>query len=91
MIGTISCHVVDLVETLRCYLCNGDFLARHRVRPADFTRQRQLTFPLVMLFTLQKTAKSLQRHLHEFLDELAGGELFEPVTPGAWTHARARR
>ncbi|MDO8596897.1 MAG: IS4 family transposase [Sulfuricaulis sp.] len=43
-----------------------------------------------MLFTLQKTVKSIQRHLHEFLDDLAGGELFDPVTPGAWTHARAK-
>ena len=42
-----------------------------------------LTFPVIVLFTLQKTAKSLQRHLHEFLDELANGELFEPVTAGA--------
>jgi len=43
-----------------------------------------------MLFILQKTVKSIQRHLHEFLDELAGGEMFEPVTASAWTHARAK-
>lgn len=90
MIETISTHVVNLVETLRRQLCDHSFIARHRVRPQDFTRERQLTFPIVMLFTLQKTLKSIQRHLHEFLDDLAGGELFEPVTPGAWTHARAK-
>lgn len=90
MIESISDHVVDLIEALRRYLCSHDFLARHRVRPADFTRERQLTFPIIMLFTLQKTVKSIQRHLHEFMDELAGGELFESVTPGAWTHARAK-
>lgn len=87
---TIPSHVVGLIQTLRRQLCDADFSARHRVRPEDFTRQRQLTFPIVMLFTLQKTVKSIQRHLHEFLDELAGGSLFEPVTPGAWTHARAK-
>jgi hypothetical protein len=87
---TVAPHVIALVETLRRFLCAGEFIARHRVRPADFTRQRQLTFPVIMLFTLQKTVKSLQRHLHEFLDELAGGGLFEPVTAGAWTHARAK-
>jgi hypothetical protein len=43
-----------------------------------------------MLFILQKTLKSIQRHLHELLNELADGELFEPVTTGAWTHARAK-
>lgn len=90
MIETISTHVIALIETLRRQLCDRAFIARHRVRPEDFTRQRQLTFPIVMLFTLQKTVKSIQRHLHEFLDELAGGDLFEPVTPGAWTHARAK-
>jgi hypothetical protein len=87
---TISNFVAEFFESLRHRLCAGDFIARHRVRPEDFTRERQLTFPLVMLFTLQKTAKSVQRHLHEFLDALAGGELFEPVTAGAWTRARAK-
>ena len=90
MEGTISAEVVALVEALRRRLGDGNFIARQRVRSVDFTRQRQLTFPIVMLFTLQKTVKSLQRHLHEFLDELAQGELFEPVTAGAWTHARAK-
>lgn len=86
----ISAQVVALMEALRRRLCDRNFSMRHRVRPEDFTRQRQLTFPLVMLFTLQKTVKSLQRHLHEFLDELAGGDLFEPVSAGAFTHARAK-
>lgn len=90
MVETVSAHVVELVEALRRHLCAGAFIARHRGRPVDFTRHRQLTFPVVMLFTLQKTAKSIQRHLHEFLDELAGGAVFEPVTSGAWTHARAK-
>lgn len=90
MQATISAGIVALVEALRRRLGDGNFIARHRMRPVDFTRERQLTFPLVMLFTLQKTVKSLQRHLHEFLDELAQGELFEPVSAGAWTHARAK-
>jgi len=89
-IQSISTHVIGFVESLRRHLCDGDFSARHRVQPEDFTRQRQLTFPVVMLFILQKTVKSIQRHLHEFLDELAGGGIFEPVTASAWTHARAK-
>ena len=90
IIQSIPTDVLRLIETLRRHLCDQNFSARHRVRPEDFTRQRQLTFPVVMLFTLQKTVKSIQRHLHEFLDELAGNDLFEPVTAGAWTHARAK-
>jgi len=83
-------NILKLIETLRSKFRDADFIARSRMRAQDFTRERQLTFPVVMLFVLQKTIKSLQRHLHEFLDELAGGELFEPVTAGAFTHARAK-
>ena len=83
-------YLLTLVEALRAKLRDPNFLARHRVRPEDFTRQRQLTFPVLMLFILQKTVKSLQRHLHEFLDDLAAGEIFEPLTSGAVTHARAK-
>jgi hypothetical protein len=91
---TITCdiprHLLTLIDSLRARLRDAGFLARHRVRPEDFTRQRQLSFPVVVLFILQKTVKSIQRHLHEFLDELAQAEIFEPVTSGAVTHARAK-
>ncbi len=90
ILETIPSYLTTLVETLRHKLQDEQFITRHRVRPEDFTRQRQLTFPIVMLFVLQKTVKSIQRHLHEFLDELSAGQLFEPVTAGAWTHARAK-
>lgn len=87
---TIPDGVVTFIEKLRVELCAPEFLDRHRMRPQDFTRHCQLTFPVVMLFILQKTAKSIQRHLHEFLNRLAGDELFEPLSAGAVTHARAK-
>src|SRR5712671_4682578 len=90
IIETIPVYLITLVESLRAKLYDEQFVARHRVRRQDFTRQRQLTFPVVMLFVLQKTVKSIQRHLHEFLNELAADTVFEPVTTGAWTHARAK-
>lgn len=90
IIHDIPDYLTTLIEALRAKLRDPNFLARHRVRPQDFTRQRQLTFPLLILFLLQQTLKSIQRHLHEFLDELAQGELFEPLTSGAVTHARAK-
>jgi hypothetical protein len=90
IIHDIPNYLTTLIEALRAKLRDQDFVARHRVRPQDFTRHRQLTFPLLMLFLLQQTLKSIQRHLHEFLDELAQGEIFEPLTSGAVTHARAK-
>ncbi|MBI4327396.1 MAG: IS4 family transposase [Chloroflexi bacterium] len=90
ILHSIPLYLVTLIEQLRAKLHDDEFKARHRVRPEDFTRHRQLTFPVLMLFVLQKTVKSIQRHLHEFLDELAAGAVFEPVTAGAVTHARAK-
>jgi DDE family transposase len=87
---TIPDCVITFIEKLRTELCDPQFLDRHRIRRQDFTRHCQLTFPVVMLFILQKTAKSIQRHLHEFLNRLAGDELFEPMSAGAVTHARAK-
>lgn len=89
IVQTIPDYLIQLVQALRARLLDPDFLQRYRVRPEDFTRQCQLTFPVVMLFILQKTVKSIQRHLHEFLHELTDGQMFE-VTTGAWTHARAK-
>jgi hypothetical protein len=87
---TIPDCVITFIETLRSELCDSAFIKRHRLRVEDFTRERQLTFPVVMLFILQKTAKSIQRHLHEFLEALGGEAACESVSAGAWTHARAK-
>jgi hypothetical protein len=83
-------YLIALIEALRAKLLDPAFRARHRVRPQDFTRQRQLTFPLIMLFILQKSLKSIKNHLTEFLDSLVPGEVFEPPDTGAVTHARAK-
>lgn len=82
--------LITLVLALRERLADQSFLARHRVRPEDFTRRRKLPFLFIMLFILQKTAKSVQRHLHDFLQRLAAGTTLEGATPGAVTHARAK-
>ena len=86
----IPTHLVALVEVLRARLRDPLFLDRHRVRAQDFTRDRQLTFPVLMLFVLQKTVKSIQRHLHDFLGDLSLGQLFAAPTAGAVTLARAK-
>ena len=83
-------YLITLIEALRAKLHDPQFLARHRVRQQDFTRDCQLTFPVVLLFVLQKTVKSIQKHLHEFLEALSVGARFQTLTPGAVTHARAK-
>ncbi len=89
-IECIPDSLIVFIELLRARLWSADFLNRHRRRSQDFTRRRCLTFPVVMLLILQKSVKSIQRHLHEFLARLAEGTDWEPVTAGAWTQARAK-
>lgn len=83
-------YLITLVEAIRAKLHDPEFRARHRMRDQDFTRNRQLTFPVILLFVLQKTVKSIQKHLDEFLEELSAGAWFPTLTPGAVTHARAK-
>jgi hypothetical protein len=81
---------LPLIAQIRARIFAADFCARHRVRSADFTRERVLTFPVVMLLLLQKTTKSIQRHLHSFFHQLGLPADAGPVTPGGWTQARAK-
>lgn len=83
-------RALHLIEQLRQRLIAPDFCARHRRRATDFTRQRVLTFPVLMLLLLQKSLKSLQNHLQEFLGQLAGGADAASLSGGALTHARAK-
>lgn len=83
-------RALQLIEQLRQRLVDPSLGWRHRRRPADFTRQCVLTLPVLMLLLLQKSLKSLQTHLHEFLAQLAAGSHAPSLSGGALTHARAK-
>ena len=83
-------RALALIEQLRQRLVDPSFGSRHRRRATDFTRQCVLTFPVLMLLLLQKSLKSLQAHLHEFLAQLAEGTHAPSLSGGALTHARAK-
>ena len=83
-------RALTLMERLRSPLVAPDFWARHRRRAHDFTRECVLTFPVLMLLLLQKSLKSLQTHLHEFLGQLADGAVRPQLSGGALTPARAK-
>jgi Transposase DDE domain len=83
-------RALTLLEQLRQSLIDPGFCSRHRRRASDFTRQCVLTFPVLMLLLLQKSLKSLQAHLHEFLWALADGAAGPKLSGGALTHARAK-
>ena len=83
-------RALELILRLRERIIAPDFCTRHRRRPADFTRERKLTFPVLMLLLLQKSLKSLQTHAHEFFFQLQQGLPTQPVSASALTYARAK-
>lgn len=82
--------VVTLINDSRDRIDDKAFLQRHRRDEKSFTRKRCLPFGVMMILLLQKTARSIQRHLHEYLAALVPGTSRRTVTPGAWTQARAK-
>ena len=63
---------------------SDSFKERHRKGAKNFSRKRVLTFPLMLLILIQKSAKSTQLVLNEFLDKLK----MPLVTSSAFTQAR---
>jgi hypothetical protein len=80
-----------LFQRLRTLLHSPDFQARHRQHPKDFTRQRCLTFVIVICFLLNLLKRALQDELDEFFKTLTGGDLaLRLVTKSAFCQARLK-
>jgi hypothetical protein len=60
-----------VIQMTKRLLSDVDFQARHRVKPKYFTRNRVLTFSIVLALILQKSVKSLQLVLNEFFGSLS--------------------
>jgi hypothetical protein len=81
-----------IIQTIKALLHDSTFKQQHRVNPQDFSRNRQLTFIIVVLLILQKSLKSLQLVLNEFFEKLASamGWVVISVTASALTQARQK-
>jgi hypothetical protein len=88
--SALQVRALALIVQLRQSLIAPAFWGRHRRRPADFTRECVLTFPVLMLLLLQKSLKSLQTHAQEFFSQLRQGLSGPCLSAGAVTHARAK-
>ncbi|HVI71112.1 MAG TPA: IS4 family transposase [Pyrinomonadaceae bacterium] len=83
-------RALNLINQLRRRIIDPGLCARHRRRGVDFSRQCRLTFPVLMLLLLQKSLKSLQSRLHEWLWQLGQERSTQSLSAGALTHARAK-
>ena len=80
-----------LFEQLKTVLHSPDFQARPRQHPQDFTRQRQLTFVIVVCLLLNLLKRALQDELDEFFKVLGGAPFaLRQVTKSAFCQARLK-
>jgi hypothetical protein len=78
------------VHCIRNLLQHPGFAYAHRQSVRDFTRTCPLNFCTVLLLVLQKSAKSVQNHLHEFFAQLSAADFQPGPKANAWTQARAK-
>jgi len=83
-------RALRIVKTLRQQIIDPGLCSRHRRRPEDFSRECRLQFSVLVILLLQKSLKSLQARLHEYLWQLLKGPEQGPLSVGAVTHARAK-
>jgi len=87
----IASACMGLLEMLKSLLFSADFMDRHRRNKKDFTRQRCLTFAVVLIFLLNLVKRALQDELDEFFKLLRGEEVaVRMVTKSAFTQARKK-
>lgn len=82
---------LGLFESLKTLVFSEDFKKRHRQKPKDFTRQRCLTFTIVIIFLLNLVKRAMQDELDKFFKLLQGKAIAERfVTKSAFTQARRK-
>jgi hypothetical protein len=81
----------NLIDFLRIIITSKTFLNRYRRSPKDFTRERILPFPTMILFLINLIKGSIQDELDYFFKTLQQNDIPErAVTKSAFTKARRK-
>lgn len=80
------------ITILKQMLSSSEFIATHRTEETAFTRERSLTFKVLIAVLMKRTLRSLQNQLNEFFEILStlGLKTTLTVTASAFTQARAK-
>ncbi len=91
MEATVANRYEKLCSELRNRLESQEFMARHRQQDCDFTRERKLTFPMLIFMLINMLKRSLQDELDEMFRLFSGAEVAERcVTKSAFSQARQK-
>jgi hypothetical protein len=77
-----------LIERLKQELRDSEIIKRFRVQATDFTRERVLTWSVVIMVMLRGQKVSLQNAVNKFFTAI--GEVWRVVTAGAYRQARQK-
>ena len=82
---------IGLISRIKHLIESEAFKERHRTSKEAFTRDRILTFSLVVLFLLNLVKRALQDELDEFFKVLQGGKVaLRVVSKSAFSQARQK-
>ena len=76
------------MEWIRQKIVSSEFLIKHRFSDKDFMRNRKLSFSTVMMLLIQKSMKSLQLKLNEFVTRFVASAT--TITASAFSQARLK-
>lgn len=80
-----------LIKHLKTTMSSAEFMKRHRINEQAFSRERSLTFVVVIVFLLNMIKRALQDELDEFYKTITGAEFAQrKVTKSAFTQARKK-
>ena len=82
---------IGLITRIKRLLESDAFKERHRISKKAFSRNRTLTFPIVILFLLNLVKRALQDELDEFFKAIRGAKVAaRVVTKSAFSQARRK-
>jgi len=82
-------NIKKFINNIKNKIYSERFLKSNRKSAKDFTRERKLTFPKLILFMLNSIKKSLQKELTEF-SLLLGNERVKNITNSAFCQSRMK-
>ena len=80
---------VGLIEFLKEIINSSDFINKHRQSASDFTRQRKLTFPILLFFLINMIKGSYQDELDHFFKSIFSFDVAKRIVSKA-AFAKAR-
>ena len=86
---SLVANYAKVVKSLATYLSSQDLLEKSRLKPKHFTRERKLTFPVVLSFLLSGVQGAVQSELDQFFANLRDrANAVREVTAQAFSNAR---